>query len=105
MKVNIEELSPIKRALSIEVGSEQVESKLEEVYREWGQRAAIPGFRRGRIPRSILQLHFRKEIEDKVIRDIIPQASLEAIKEADIHAVGSPPVSYTHLTLPTKRIV
>jgi len=97
MRVVVEELSPIKRALSIEVATEQVESKLEEAYREWGQRAAVPGFRKGKIPRSLLQHHFRKEIEESVIREIIPKASLEAIKGADIRAVGAPEVDQVSL--------
>jgi trigger factor len=97
MKVKVEELSPIKRALSVEVESEQVDSKLDEAYREWGEKAAVPGFRRGRIPRSVLQLHFRKEVEDKVVRDLIPHASLEAIKEADLRTVGSPQVDQISL--------
>ncbi|MDH7499221.1 MAG: trigger factor [candidate division NC10 bacterium] len=97
MKVLVEELSPNKRALSVEVATEQVEPKLEEAYREWSQRAAIPGFRKGKIPRSLLQLHFRKEIEDRVIREIIPKASLEAIKEADIRVVGAPEVDQVSL--------
>lgn len=92
MKVNMEVLSPIKRFLSVEVGSEQVGPKLEAAYQQYGRKASIPGFRKGKIPRSVLQLHFRKEIEEEVIRELIAEAYLEAAKETEIRPVGPPEV-------------
>ena len=97
MKAETEILSPIKRVLSIEVGPDQVQPKLEEAYRDWGQKAAVPGFRRGKIPRPVLEMHFRKEIEDQVIKDLIPQAYLEAIEAQKVRTVGSPEVDRVSL--------
>ena len=97
MKVNVEVLNPIKRSLSIEVSPEQVQSKLERAYQQWGQKAAVPGFRKGKIPRSVLQLHFRREIEDQVVKEIIPEAYQEAIKGANIRPVGSPEIDEMNL--------
>jgi trigger factor len=97
MKVNVEVLNPIKRSLSIEVSPEQVQSKLERAYQQWGRKAAVPGFRKGKIPRSVLQLHFRREIEDQVVKEIIPEAYQEAIKGANIRPVGSPEIDEMNL--------
>ena len=97
MKVNVEVLNPIKRALSIEVAPERVQSKLERVYQEWGQKAAVPGFRKGKIPRSVLQLHFRKEIEGQVVKELIPEAYQEAVRGANIRPVGSPEMDEVNL--------
>jgi trigger factor len=92
MKVRVEELSPVSRSVAVEVGSERVEPKLEEAYREWGQKATVPGFRRGKIPKSILELHFRREIEEEVLRGLLPLVCEEAIREASLRAVGLPRV-------------
>ncbi len=97
MKVSVEELSPIRRVLSVEVGAEQVQPKLEEAYREWGQQASIPGFRKGKIPRSVLQLHFGKQIEDKVIKEVVSEAYGEAIKGENIRVAGLPEVDEVRL--------
>ena len=97
MKVRVEELSPIKRVLSIEVGAGQVQPKLDEAYREWGQQASIPGFRKGKIPRSVLQLHLGKQIEDKVIKEVVSEAYGEAIKGEDLRVAGPPEVDEVRL--------
>ena len=47
MKVNVEELSGCKRALTVEVSPEAVRPTVEGVYKKFGQRVALPGFRRG----------------------------------------------------------
>jgi len=97
MKVHVEVLNPVKRSLSIEVAPERVQSKLERAYQEWGQKAAVPGFRKGKIPRSVLQLHFRKEIEGQVVKDLIPEAYQEAIQGANIRPVGLPEMGEVNL--------
>jgi FKBP-type peptidyl-prolyl cis-trans isomerase (trigger factor) len=47
MKVTVEELSPSKRALHVELPSERVTDRVEAAFREWGQKLQLPGFRRG----------------------------------------------------------
>jgi trigger factor len=97
VKVHVEVLNPTKRSLSIEVGPEKVGSELEKAYQEWGRTVAVPGFRKGKIPRSVLQLHFGKEIEDKVIKGLIPEAYQQAIEGANILPVGTPEIGQVTL--------
>jgi FKBP-type peptidyl-prolyl cis-trans isomerase (trigger factor) len=45
MKVTVEELSPVKRALLVELPSERVTDRVEATYRTWGQKLQLPGLR------------------------------------------------------------
>ena len=52
MKTNLEEISSIKKKLSIEIDSEEVDKKLNDAYGRLAKNAKIPGFRPGKIPRK-----------------------------------------------------
>ncbi len=70
--------------LEIEVSQEVVEQEVEQIYKELAQTAKVRGFRRGKAPRNILEMHYQKEIEGDVIQRLIPKAYQEAVKETNI---------------------
>jgi len=96
MKVTVEELSPSKRVLHVELPSERVADRLEAAFREWGQKLQLPGFRRGRVPREIIQRRFESEVHEEVLRALIPDSYREALTQAAIEPVGQPAVEDVH---------
>ena len=60
MKLSIETLSPVKRALSIEIESSVVGREFDAAYSELGRRAKVPGFRPGKIPLPVLEKRFQR---------------------------------------------
>jgi trigger factor len=96
MKVTVEELSPSKRALHVEVPPERVADRVEAVFREWGQKLQLPGFRRGRVPREVIQRRFEAEVHDEVLRALIPDSYQEALTQAAIEPVSQPAVEDVH---------
>lgn len=92
MKVSVEEVSGCKRALRVEVEPDAVASKLQETVRAFGQRVSVPGFRRGHVPRGLIQRRFQHEIRSEVLRELIPASYLEALKETGLDTVGEPAV-------------
>jgi trigger factor len=97
MKVQVEELSPIERKLSIEVPPEQVQAELGRAYAQLGRQVRLPGFRPGKIPRRILEQRFKGEVEDDVARRLVERAYLSAISEHHVDAVGAPQLTPVHL--------
>lgn len=93
MKVQVEELSPIERKLSIEVEPAKVEEELGRAYSLLGRQVKIAGFRPGKIPRRILEQRFREQVEDDVVRRVVERAYLDAVRENNLDAVGSPQVT------------
>lgn len=96
MKVTVEELSPSKRALHVELPPERVADQVEAAFREWGQKLQLPGFRRGRVPREIIRRRFEAEIHEEVLRALIPDSYREALTEAAIEPVSQPAVEDVH---------
>lgn len=93
MKVNVEEVSPVERKLSIEVEKERVEEELNRAYDSLGRHVKIAGFRPGKVPRRLLQQRFKDEVEGDVIRKVVERAYLDAIREHNVEAVSSPQVT------------
>lgn len=96
MKVTVEELSPSKRVLCVELPPERVAERVEATFREWGQKLQLPGFRRGRVPREIIRRRFESEVHEEVLRDLIPDSYREALAQAAIEPVSQPAVEDVH---------
>ncbi len=92
MKVSIEELSGSKRALTVEVSPEVVRPTVEGVYHKFSRQVALPGFRRGKVPRDILERRFRDEIREEVIKEMIPATYRQALEQSHLDAVSLPAV-------------
>jgi trigger factor len=93
MKVQVEELSPIEKKLSIEVENARVVEELNRAYSALGKQVKLPGFRQGKVPRRILEQRFREQVEDEVIQRVVQSAWLEAVREHKVEAVAPPQVT------------
>jgi trigger factor len=96
MKVTVEELSPSKRVLHVELPPERVADRVEVTFREWGQKLQLPGFRRGRVPREIIRRRFESEVHDEVLRSLIPDSYQEALTQTSLEPVSQPAVEDIH---------
>jgi FKBP-type peptidyl-prolyl cis-trans isomerase (trigger factor) len=64
-----------RTTLEIEVPAEDVERAFAAVTKSYVQRAAIPGFRKGKAPVSVIQKRFSDEIKGDVLEAILPTRS------------------------------
>jgi len=97
MKVQVEELSPIEKKLSIEVDSARVTEELSRAYAAVGRQVKLPGFRQGKVPRRILEQRFREQVEDDVIQRVVQSAYMEAVREHNVDVVSQPQVTNSGL--------
>lgn len=93
MKVQVEELSPIEKKLSIEVDSARVSQELNRAYTQLGQQVKLPGFRQGKVPRRILEQRFKAQVESDVVQRVVQSAYMEAIREHKVDVVSQPQVT------------
>ncbi|NPC72728.1 trigger factor [Corallococcus sp. AB004] len=93
MKVQVEELSPIEKKLSIEVDNARVVEELNRAYSALSGQVKMPGFRQGKVPRRILEQKYREQVEDDVIQRVVQKAYLDAVREHKVEAVASPQVT------------
>lgn len=97
MKVQVEELSPIEKKLSIEVDSQRVADELTRAYTSIGKQVKLPGFRQGKVPRRILEQRFKEQVEDDVIQRVVQSAYVQAITEHKVEPVSQPQVTNSGL--------
>ena len=91
MKANVEEISSIKKKVSIEIPEDQVTKEVESFYKDLGKKAKIKGFRPGKVPRNILERYFKDYVKAEVVQKLIQDTYPQALSEADLQPV-SPPV-------------
>ncbi len=87
LQVEIENLSGVKRKLKIEVPSTEVTQEVDRAYRELGKRAKVKGFRPGKVPRSVLEMYYHKQIEQDVSDALVRRSLGEALKDKGLEPV------------------
>jgi trigger factor len=90
MKVEVQELGACARRLEIEIAPENVKKELDQAYRELAKKVSIRGFRKGKIPRPVLERYHRNSVEDEVLQKLIPSSFEQAVKDQGLRAVGQP---------------
>lgn len=93
VKVEIKKQKENEVNLKIEIDKSKVNEKLGKVYNDTSYQIKIPGFRKGRIPKNILNLHLGKEyFYEKTAEELIPGCYIEAVKKADIEPINQPEI-------------
>ena len=88
LKAEIENLSEVKRKLRVVVPSDEVTQEVERAYRDLGKRAKVKGFRPGKVPRSILEMYYGKQVEQEVSESLVRRSLAEVLKEKDLEPVN-----------------
>jgi trigger factor len=96
MKVTVEELSPSRRALNVEVAPEQVAATMEATLKELSRKIHVPGFRKGKVPPEIIQRRFQSDIQEEVLRELIPDSYRQALTQVELTPVSQPRVEDVH---------
>ena len=98
MKTDVEELSPTRVRLTIEVPFEELKPNLDQAYREVAKQVRVPGFRPGRIPpRVIDQRVGRVAVLEQAVNEAVPQLYGKALQEHEVFALGQPELEITKL--------
>ena len=88
LKVELENLSQVKRKLTIEVPAAEVTQEVDRAYRKLGKQAKVKGFRPGKVPRSILEMYYQKDIDHDVSEILVRRSLAEALKDKGLEAVN-----------------
>jgi trigger factor len=91
MKVSTEPVENRQVALNIEMEPVEIDKYLDRAYTRLVKRVSVPGFRKGKAPRDILERHIGKDaLFQEALEDLIPRAYKEALDEQNIDAIGQP---------------
>ncbi len=93
MNVTREKTENSQVFLTIEMEPAEVEDALEKAYHRLVKKTNIPGFRKGKAPRAILERYIGKEsLLDDALNTLVPEAYQKAITEQEIDAIAQPQI-------------
>lgn len=98
MSVNVEKLEKNLAKLTVEIPVEDVEKAIDKVYARTKNQIQLPGFRKGKAPRKMVEKMYGKDIflEDAV-NEAVPDAYEDACKESGLEIVSQPQIEYTQV--------
>jgi trigger factor len=96
MKITREKEENRQVWLNIEMEPAEMKTALDESYHRLVQKTDVPGFRKGKAPRVVLERHIGKDrlLED-ALDNLLPQAYEKALKEQELEPVASPNIEIT----------
>jgi trigger factor len=98
VKTDVEELSPTRVKLTIEVPFEELKPSLDKAYREVGRQVRIPGFRPGHVPPRVIDQRLgRGVVLEQAVNDAVPKLYGQALEDNDVLALGQPDLEITRL--------
>ncbi len=98
MKSDVEELSPTRVRLTIEVPFSELKPDLDQAYREVARQVRVPGFRPGRTPPQVIDKRIgRGAVLEQAVSDAVPKLYGKALAEHDVFALGQPELEITKL--------
>ncbi|MHC4544707.1 MAG: trigger factor [Planctomycetota bacterium] len=90
--VTIEEAGPCRKKVIIEIPEESIKNATDEQYETLRKEALVPGFRKGRAPRRLLEKRFGKETTEQIKLKLMADASDSAIKDSKMNALREPDI-------------
>jgi trigger factor len=98
VKTDVEELSPTRVKLTIEVPFSELKSSVDKAYREVAKQVRIPGFRPGHVPPRVIDQRLgRGVVLEQAVNDAVPQLYGKALEDNDVLALGQPELEITQL--------
>ncbi len=92
MQVTVEDVSSVKKVLHIEIPQEDVARELDNAYGTLKKTAKVKGFRPGKIPRSVLEGLYKKDVDADVTSRLIQESLGDALRQTALDVVGRPAI-------------
>ncbi|MQA60908.1 MAG: trigger factor [Actinophytocola sp.] len=98
MKSTVEQLSPTRVKINVEVPFDELKPNFDRAYRKIAQQVRIPGFRPGKVPARVLESRIgRAPVLDEVVNEVIPAKYIEAVQASEVRTLGQPDFEVTKL--------
>lgn len=91
-EVKIEDAGPACKSLTITIPEDQIKEKIESSYGSLEDDAVVPGFRKGRAPRRLLEKRFASHVKDDVKTQLISESYTQAIQDNELDPLSDPQV-------------
>jgi trigger factor len=98
VKTDVEELTPTRVKLTIEVPFEELKPSLDKAYKALSQEVRLKGFRPGKVPARLIDQYVgRGAVLQEAVNDALPELYGRAVEESELFVLGQPEVEITNL--------
>jgi trigger factor len=96
VKSTVEQLSPTRVRINVEVPFKELQPDFDRAYKELAKQVRLPGFRPGKAPAKLLEARVGREaILDQVVNEALPGRYGQAVTESDVRPLGQPEIEVT----------
>ena len=96
MKSTVEQLSPTRVRINVEVPFTELQPDFDRAYKELAKQVRLPGFRPGKAPAKLLEARVGREaMLDQVVNEALPSRYGQAVTESDVRPLGQPDIQVT----------
>lgn len=92
MDVKVEELNGLTRKVTITLPATEVQGKVEKAYAKLQKEAKMKGFRRGKVPRSVIEKTYKPQVEAEVGEELVQETYFDIIEKQDFDPVVHPEI-------------
>ena len=92
-----ETVNNTQREISVEVPAEVVSRETETVILKFQKHARLPGFRKGKVPATIVRQRFAEDIKSEVVEHLVPRYFRQETEKQGLHPVSQPRVTDLHV--------
>lgn len=93
MDIVVEEVTELNRKLTITIPGDKVGKLLDKAYNKIKKDAQIKGFRRGKVPRSVLERKFKEQVEAEVGEQLVQKSYFDAVEQEKLEPVVHPEIT------------
>jgi len=96
VKSTVEQLSPTRVRINVEVPFTELKPDFDRAYKELAKQVRLPGFRPGKAPAKLLEARVGREaMLDQVVNEALPSRYGQAVTESDVKPLGQPEIEVT----------
>lgn len=105
MSLQVEKLEKNMAKLTIKVSAEDLDKAMEKAYQKQKSRISLPGFRKGKAPRKMIESMYGKGVfMEDAVNSLVPQEYTKALGECDLEIVSQPEINVTQME-PGKALI
>ncbi len=92
-----EQSNPCQRELTIEIPADVVKAETDSIVNKYQKLARVPGFRKGKVPASMVRQRFAEDIKTEIVEALVPRYFREETKKQNLAPVSQPRVTDLHI--------
>jgi trigger factor len=96
MNIEIEDVDSCNKKIKFDIPFKDYQQKINAYYKTLGKDVKVPGFRKGKVPQSLLEKQFGPQVKQEVLTQLISDRVMAAIQEKGLRAVSQPNLLEVH---------